>query len=123
MYPRFTCCEVGTFQDRTELPSSVSIGGVTPGAWFSIRISAVVVFALTGKGVSVGRLEGPLLADSSGNSDTCFTFVICTKGAATLTAKLVWMKNISFSVFLSDPGKSCVTESLVVWVRCASENV
>ena len=100
------------------------VGGVAPGARLSVRISTQVVSAHTGKVMSVGRLEEPALAGASRNGDTCFTLVICTKGASTLTAKLVWMNNLSNeNVFLSDPGKPCVTESILVGVRCASENV
>ena len=104
------------------------VGGVAPGSRFSVRISTQVVFAHTGKVMSVGRLEEPALAGASRNCDTCFTLVICTKGASTLTAKLVWMnslsnENVRVSVFLSDPGKPGVTESTLVGVRCASEIV
>ena len=98
------------------------VGGVAPGSRFSVRISTQVVSALTGKVMSVGRLEEPALAGASRNGDVCFTLIVCTKGAPTLTAKLVWMNNLSNeNVFLSDPGKPCVTESILVGVRCASE--
>ena len=99
------------------------VGGVAPGSRFSVRISTQVVSAHTAKVMSVGRLEEPALAGASGNGDMCFTLVICTKGASTLTAKLVWMNNLSNeNVFLSDPGKPGVTESILVGVCCASEN-
>ena len=88
----FTCCEVGTFWDNAELPSFFRVSSVTPGPGLSIRISTVVVVALTSKAMSMRRLEGPLLAGSPRNSHTCFPLVICTKRAASLTSKFVWIK-------------------------------
>ena len=85
----FTFCEVGTFWNMAELPSFFRVSGVTPDTRFSVRISTIVVIALTPENMSMRLLKRPLLAVAAVNGFIRFPLIISTKRLAGLATKLV----------------------------------
>ena len=75
----YTYWEAGTPRNRTKLPSLARIGGVAPDPRFSVRVSTIVVVALTFHPVPMRRLKRPLLTSSARDGDTCVALVVCTK--------------------------------------------
>ena len=76
---RYTYWEAGTPRNRAKLPSLARIGGVAPDPRFSVRVSTIVVVALTFHPVPMRRLKRPLLTSSPRDGDTCVALVVCTK--------------------------------------------
>ena len=75
----YTYWEAGTPRNRAKLPSLARIGGVAPDPRFSVRVSTIVVVALTFHPVPMRRLKRPLLTSSARDGDTCVALVVCTK--------------------------------------------
>ena len=85
----FTFCEVSTLWNMAELPSFFRVSGVTPDTRFSVRISTIVVIALTPENMSMRLLKRPLLAVAAVNGFIRFPLIISTKRLAGLATKLV----------------------------------
>ena len=85
----YTYWEAGASRNRAKLPSLARIGGVAPDPRFSVRISTIVVIALTPENMSMRLLKRPLLAVAAVNGFIRFPLIISTKRLAGLATKLV----------------------------------